>query len=305
LRQKDQDGAERIVGSRQIAQPFTKDHYFWPRPSAASYNAAAASGSNWGANNPKLRDRAAQQLGAIVRYKTTSPFFTGPEPEKAVQRDVQTWFAAKPDRAADWAGEYSVAATNWAKTDFAQDKYGLQGEYILEWAKTHPAVTADWKSKDDPKPEDIVGPFFASFVKEHPARWPAVVGNGDQKRIEPVDADDSVAALFFDMWLQDPANAARVADLEPVPADMVTASGAGLDPHITVRNALSVYQLDRVAKARAGENGNFAKMRGNIERLVNELSFTPLSGLVGEPLVNVLELNIALDRQFPLATAVR
>src|SRR5687767_8383726 len=53
----------KAVGSRQIAQAFAADHYFWPRPSAAGYNAAAAAGSNWGANNPKLRFRVARQLG--------------------------------------------------------------------------------------------------------------------------------------------------------------------------------------------------------------------------------------------------
>ena len=308
IRQKGADGTERVVGSRQIAQVFTKDQYFWPRPSAVSYNAAAAGGSNWGANQPKLRDRAAQQLGTLIRYRTTSRFFTGPEPEKAVQNDIRTWFAAKPNRAEDWAGEYSVAATGWARTDLARDKYGLQGEYILEWAKTHPEVTADWKKanpdkEEGPKPEDVVAPFFASFARAHPGQWPAVVGEGDKKHIEPAAADDGVAALFFDMWLQDPANAAQVADLEPVPADMVTASGAGLDPHITVRNALSVYQLERVAKARAGERGDFAKLRGDIEKLVNDLAFTPLAGLVGEPLVNVLELNVALDDKFPMPTS--
>src|SRR5262245_28612855 len=45
----------KVVGSSRIAQAFTRDEYFWPRPSAASYNAAAAGASNWGANNPKLR----------------------------------------------------------------------------------------------------------------------------------------------------------------------------------------------------------------------------------------------------------
>src|SRR5687767_14272054 len=58
----------RAVGSRQIAQAFAADHYFWPRPSAAGYNGAAAAGSNWGANNPKLRFRVARQLGPIVTY---------------------------------------------------------------------------------------------------------------------------------------------------------------------------------------------------------------------------------------------
>src|SRR5690349_17288725 len=62
LTAKNPDGTDRVVGSSLIAQPFAGNEYFWPRPSAASYNAAAAGGSNWGANNPKLRDRVAQQL---------------------------------------------------------------------------------------------------------------------------------------------------------------------------------------------------------------------------------------------------
>ena len=43
------------IGSRLIAQPFTGDEYFHPRPSAVTYNAAATGGSNWGGNNPALR----------------------------------------------------------------------------------------------------------------------------------------------------------------------------------------------------------------------------------------------------------
>jgi K+-transporting ATPase ATPase C chain len=93
--------------------------------------------------------------------------------------------------------------------------------------------------------------------------------------------------------LSDPANAAKVADLEPVVADMVMASGSGLDPHITLRNALSIYQLDRVAKKRGAP-------REKIAELVKSKSFTPLSGLIGEPLVNVLEVNIELNKLFPL-----
>jgi K+-transporting ATPase ATPase C chain len=227
------DATGRVVGSRLVAQPFTADEYFWPRPSAAGYNAAAAGGSNWGANNPKLRDRVAQQLGPLVKYRAGSPSAgTGPEP-RTPQQDIAAWFAAKPDRAADWAAEYSVAAAGWEKA--------------------------------------------------HPGKTPAA-------------ADPELPALFFDMWLQDPANRAKVNDLEPVPADMVTASGAGLDPHITVRNARSTYQLDRVAAKRAAS-------KAEVARLVEELAFTPLSGLVGEPLVNVLELNLALDRRFPVPPA--
>lgn len=307
------DGAGATVGSTLIAQPFTGDEYFWPRPSAASYTATVSAASNWGASNPKLRDRVAQQLGPVVRYRAGSPS-AGPGPEpRTPQQDIEAWFAAKPDRAADWANDFGVAAGNWAKTDFANDKYGLQGAYILAWAKDHPEVAEEWKKAnptktDDPKPEDLVAPFFASFAKAHPGKWPAVVeakqADGSvAKRIEPAGPDAAVHANFFDMWLCDPANAARAADLQPVAADMVMASGSGLDPHITVRNALSPYQLDRVAGKRAASPAEAVRVKKQIAGLVDELSFTPLGGLVGEPLVNVLELNIELDKRHPVPPA--
>jgi K+-transporting ATPase ATPase C chain len=313
LKVKGPDGTERVVGSSQVAQKFTGDEYFWPRPSAADYNAAAAGGSNFGANNPKLRDRVAQQLGPMIRYKRGSASAgTGPEP-RPPQQDIEAWYVAKPDRPADWASEYSVAATNWAKTDLAKDKYGLQGEYILAWAKDHPDVVEEWRKAnptktDAPKPEDLVTSFFTSFARAHPGKWPAVVepnqpSGTTAKRIEPAEPDAIVHANFFDMWLQDPANRSKVTDLEPVPADMVTASGGGLDPHITLRNALSVYQLDRVAAKRTPPGGGVEKTKQGIAEVARKRSFTPLSGLVGEPLVNVLELNAELDDQFPVPPA--
>jgi len=117
--------------------------------------------------------------------------------------------------------------------------------------------------------------------------------------IKPETAAADIHAAVFDAWLSDPANAAKAADLQPAPVDMVTTSGSGLDPHITGRNALSVYQLDRVARKRAATPADYDKVRQGIADLVKVKSFTPLSGLIGEPLVNVLELNVELDRQLP------
>ncbi|MES2706640.1 MAG: K(+)-transporting ATPase subunit C [Verrucomicrobiota bacterium] len=71
-----------------------------------------------------------------------------------------------------------------------------------------------------------------------------------------------------------------------IPADAVTASASGLDPHISPRNA--ELQLDRVAKAR---NFTAAQVSG----LIRQATDNPGFGILGEPGVNVVKLNLALD----------
>jgi K+-transporting ATPase ATPase C chain len=76
----------------------------------------------------------------------------------------------------------------------------------------------------------------------------------------------------------------------PIPADAVTSSASGLDPHISPANAQ--LQAARVAKARGISIDQ-------VNQSVAQFTEGPALGLLGEPRVNVLTLNLALDQQFP------
>jgi K+-transporting ATPase ATPase C chain len=91
---------------------------------------------------------------------------------------------------------------------------------------------------------------------------------------------DMVQARIDALKAADPDNTA------PIPVDLVTASGSGLDPHISVAAAL--YQVHRVAQARGLSDEA-------VTALVDEYTQGRQFGFLGEPTVNVLELNLALD----------
>ena len=74
---------------------------------------------------------------------------------------------------------------------------------------------------------------------------------------------------------------------EPVPVDLVTASGSGLDPHISP--AAAEYQVPRIARLRG-------KSEDELRKLIAEHTEQRTFGLLGEPRVNVLELNRGLDK---------
>lgn len=76
------------------------------------------------------------------------------------------------------------------------------------------------------------------------------------------------------------------ANTEPIPVDLVTSSGSGLDPHISL--AAANYQVERIARARGIESGK-------IEEIIKQCTQKSFLGLFGENVVNVLEVNLMLD----------
>jgi len=127
--------------------------------------------------------------------------------------------------------------------------------------------------------------YFHSRPSAAGAGYDATASAGSIKG--PTDrklADTLIAQAVAQVMKEDGAEKGHI------PADMVTASASGLDPHISPANAL--LQAARVARERGADPQA-------VRRLVAEHTPGRQLGVLGEPAVNVLELNLAVDSAFP------
>jgi potassium-transporting ATPase KdpC subunit len=283
------------VGSLLMAQPFTKDEYFWPRPSAASYDATASASSALAPSNYGLRDRAARSIASVAIYAD------GPKKGQPAAPDVEAWFQADqyggmPNIVAQWADAHNSLAQAWVSAD------PTHAAYVDDWSKANPDAVAEFVKDNpgtpQPKAADLAVVFFKQFSKDHPGMFPSAVtkkgpDGKDVTTIEPVREGSDVQSTFFLMWREEHPDV----KLEEVPGDYVTASGSGLDPHITLANA--EFQLDRVAGKWADDlKRDPMQMKQEIEAILKQHAFSPGDGLFGETIVNVLEVNLALRMHY-------
>jgi len=134
----------------------------------------------------------------------------------------------------------------------------------------------------------IIAQGFSSPGYFHPR--PSFAGNG----YDPTNTNGSQLGptnqKLVDRVKGDVANAQAENPSMPVPIDLVTGSGSGLDPHITPASA--EFQLARVAKERTT---TVEQLRALVQKHTQGRQL----GFLGEPRVNVLALNLELDERFP------
>jgi K+-transporting ATPase ATPase C chain len=174
---------------------------------------------------------------------------------------------------------YPLAVTEIAGVIFPKQ---AQGTLIERDGKVIGSALIGQEFKDDKyfhgRPSATTAPDPADSTKTVPAAYNAANSGGSNLGPTSKALNDRVKEDVDRLKAENPSS--------PVPIDLVTTSASGLDPDISPEGAL--FQVPRVAKAR-----NMPEDR--VRQLVAENTSGRLAGLLGEPRVNVLALNLALD----------
>lgn len=144
---------------------------------------------------------------------------------------------------------------------------------------------------------EVIGQNFtnSAYIQPRPS---ATTDESDSTKAKPYNATNSGASNYsatsqalYDRMKDDVERLLKENPdaVGPMPAELITTSASGLDPHLSPEAAL--WQVPRVAKARG-------QKPQAIELIIKDQTESPTFGLLGEPRVNVLSLNRALDRQF-------
>jgi K+-transporting ATPase ATPase C chain len=165
---------------------------------------------------------------------------------------------------------YPLAVTGLAQLVFPRQ---ANGSLIVQNGHTVGSALIG-QQFDDPKY------FWGRLSATAPYPYNAAASSGSNLGPTNPALIDEVKARIAALKAADPTNT------QPIPVDLVTSSGSGLDPHISIAAAL--YQLPRVAKVRG-------LSEADIHAMLNQFTQGRQFGFLGEPRVNVLELNLALD----------
>jgi len=178
---------------------------------------------------------------------------------------------------------YPLAMTGFAKVAFGDR---AQGSLIERKGVVVGSALIGQEFKSDKyfhgRPSATTAPDPADSTKSIPAPYNAANSGGSNLGPTSKALSDRVRADIEALKKENPS--------APVPADLVTTSGSGLDPDISPQAAL--FQIPRVAKIR-----NIPE--DILRNLVNEYTQGRAFGILGEPRVNVLKLNLALDALRP------
>jgi len=250
------------VGSSLIGQSFSAPGYFHPRPSSAGsngYDASSSGGSNLGPLSDKLINGAT---------KTPPPPATAPAGEAAGGVPASQPAATPTPSAPQAAAPPAPTPAETLDVDGIRLRvihYCVDNGIAFKLHKVKPDGTRITEVKLSEYQDKDGNLLDTKLVDDFPH--------------PPTDSEGKVFVI-----------AADFATL--IPGDAVTASGSGLDPHISPENA--TLQAQRVADARK-------LPKNKVLELIQQNTDRPSLGFLGDPGVNVLKLNIALDKLAPLA----